>query len=84
MSYANEVRDYCGKHIVEPARARGQKEVVIRAGDVHRAMGFQNRLPLVCSALGARVFEEDYRVRRKSVEGPLNGSNTIFTFTILK
>lgn len=84
MSYADEVRDYCGRHIVEPARARGEKEVVIRAGDVHKAMGYKNRLPLVCSALGAGLFEETYGVRRKSVDGPLNGSNTVFTFTVLK
>lgn len=83
MSYADDVRDYCGRTIVERARARGDEEVVIRAGDIHKAMGFQNRLPLVCAALGAGLFEKTYGVRRKSIDGPLNGSNTVFTFTIL-
>ena len=83
MSYADEVRAYCAKYIVEPARTRGEKEVVIRAGDIHEAMAYKNRLPLVCSALGTAIFEETYRVRRKSVEGPLNGSNTLFRFTVI-
>lgn len=58
MSYADEVRAYCAKHIVEPARSRGETEIAIRSGDVHDAMGYTNRLPLVCSALGTGVFEE--------------------------
>ncbi len=81
MSYADEVRMYCAKNILEPARNRGEKEVAIRAGDVHRDLGYKNRLPLVCSALGAAVFEEQYRVRRLAVEGPLNGANTLFRFS---
>lgn len=83
MSYADEVRGYCARHIIESARARGESEVAICAGDVHKAMGYQSRLPLVCSALGTTLFEETYRVRRKGVEGPLQGSTTVFRFAIL-
>ena len=83
VSYADQVRAYCAEHIIEPARAQGQAQVEIRAGDVHKALGFRNRLPLVCSALGTAVFENQYRLRRISVEGPLNGSNTMFRFAVL-
>ena len=83
MSQADDVRGHCAAHISEPARARGAAEVEKRARDVHRALGYRNRLPLVCSALGASVFEEQYRVQLKSVEGPRNGSNTVFRFTVL-
>lgn len=83
MTHADDVRSYAATHYVEPARARGTKEVSIRAGDIHSALGYRNRYPLVCSALGAAIFENSYRVRRKAVEGPLNGSNTIFVFTVL-
>ena len=83
MSYSDEVRAYCAEHFIQPARARGEIEITIRAGDVHRALDYRNRYPLVCSALGASVFEEQYRVRRKSVEGPLNGANAVFRFTVL-
>lgn len=83
MSYADQVRTHCGENIIRPARAAGRREVEIRAGDVHADLGYKNRLPLVCSALGAAIFEERYRVRRKAVEGPLNGSNTLFRFEVL-
>ena len=58
MTHADRVREYCKAHLIQPARARGDTTVSIRAGDVHAALGFKNRLPLVCSALGATVFEQ--------------------------
>jgi hypothetical protein len=82
-SYSDAVRNYCVQKYIEPARKRGEKQVSIRSGDVHKAMQYQNRFPLVCSALGAAVFEAMSRVRRASVEGPLNGANTVFHFVIL-
>lgn len=82
MSYAEKVRAYCGREIVEPARQKGEAEVAIRAGDVHKDLGYTNRLPLVCSALGSSIFEETYRVQRIAVEGPLNGANTVLRFSV--
>lgn len=83
MSHSDSVREYVGAHFVEPARYRGDTEVTIRSGDVHEALGFKNRLPLVCSALGTQVFEDQYRLKRLSIEGPLNGSSTVFRFKLL-
>ena len=83
MSLADVVRAHCGTKIVEPARAAGRKEIEIRAGNIHGDLGYKNRLPLVCAALGALIFEEKYRVRRTAIEGPLNGSNTVFKFQVL-
>ncbi len=82
MTYADEVRKYCRIHIIDPARARGDTLVRIRAGDVHRALGYKNRLPLVCSAIGTELFEELCGLKRISVDGPLNGANTVFTFRL--
>ncbi len=83
MSHADEVRAHCAKKYIEPARTRGEKLFSVRAGDVHDALGYHNRLPLVCSALGASIFEEQFRLRRAAVEGPLNGANTVFRFELL-
>jgi len=83
MSHADDVRSYCKKIYVEPARNRGQRVVEIRSGDVHVAMAYRNRYPLVCASIGARIFEDMCRVRRIAVEGPLNGANTIFRFELL-
>ncbi len=82
MSYADDVRQYCTSNIVAPARRRGEKQVSIRAGDVHSAMRYANRMPLVCAALGATKFETLAAVERLSLTGPTNGANAIFTFLI--
>lgn len=83
MSLAADVRAFCGQTYVDPARKSGKTVVEIRAGDVHSAMNFTNRYPLVCSAIGALIFEEQYQLRRLAVEGPLNGANTLFRFQLL-
>lgn len=83
MTYADEVREYCKTHFVNPARARGDYSVTIRAGDVHSALNYRNRYPLVCSAIGTATFEESLNLKRISIDGPLNGANTLFTFLLL-
>lgn len=83
VSHSDDVREYCGTHYVDQARGRGERSIAIRAGDVHAAMGYKNRLPLVCAALGAKLFEDQYRVRRTAIEGPTNGSTTTFRFEVL-
>jgi hypothetical protein len=83
MSHADDVRAYCERTYVAPARASGQNNVSIRAGDVHDAMRYRNRLPLVCAALGASLFQDQARVRRLGIDGPMNGANTVFRFEVL-
>jgi hypothetical protein len=83
MSFADDVRQYCKDTYVDPARGRGEKIVTIRSGDVHNALKYKNRYPLVCSAIGSNLFEELCSVKRISVEGPLNGVSTLFTFQLI-
>jgi 5-methylcytosine-specific restriction enzyme B len=82
MSHADDVRAYCKRNYVEVARNKGERTVSIRSGDVHAALGYKNRMPLVCSAIGSNKFEELCKVRRISVKGPVNGANTVFTFEL--
>lgn len=82
MSYADDVRTYCKENIIDRTRARGEKQVTIRAGDIHTVMGYRNRMPLVCAALGSNKFEEIAEVERISLTGPTNGANALFTFRI--
>jgi hypothetical protein len=81
MAISDDVRQYCLKQYVQPARERGDRFVEIRwrAPDP----GLQQSLPLVCSALGSLKFEKLANVERTSIEGPLNGANTVFTFRVL-
>lgn len=82
MTHADRVREYCKAQLIDPARARGQTTVSIRAGDVHSALGFKNRMPLVCSALGTIAFEEVAKVERVGIDGPTNGANAVFRFRL--
>ena len=83
MSFADDVRRYCKDIYVDPARNKGEKTVTIRSGDVHSALNYKNRYPLVCSAIGSNLFEELCSVKRVSVEGPLNGVSTLFKFELI-
>ena len=83
MSLADDVRRYCKETYIDPARSRGEKTAVIRSGDVHSALSYKNRYPLVCSAIGSNLFEELCSIKRISVEGPLNGVSTLFTFELI-
>jgi hypothetical protein len=50
MTQAHRIRQFVLDHFIAPARAGGRSEVVVRAGDVHRATGLANAMPAVCSA----------------------------------
>lgn len=82
MSFADDVREYCRVTYVDAARQKGQRTIIIRSGDVHSSLHYKNRYPLVCSAIGSNRFEKLCSIKRISVEGPLNGVSTIFTFEL--
>jgi hypothetical protein len=80
---ADDIRRFCIENYVEPARLRGEIGVFIRAGDVHRAMRLDNRVPLVCSSLRAGIFSEEANVRCIAIDGPRESTTTIFVFLLL-
>jgi 5-methylcytosine-specific restriction protein B len=82
MNKADAIRQFVNAQFIEPARLAGTKQVTVRAGDVHAAMHLKDRMPAVASALGAKTFETDYRVRCVSRAGPHNGANLTFTFEV--
>ena len=82
LSQADRIRRFVISNYVEPARQRGEKELSVRSGDIHREMGLQNAMPSVCSAIGRARFEQDAGVRLIHREGPANSSTVVFTFEI--
>jgi len=82
MTQANRIRQFTLDHYVAPARAEGRAEIIIRAGDVHQAMGLNNAMPAVCSAIGSSKFDEFAGVTRSALTGPANGANVYFTFSL--
>ena len=83
MTPSDETRKYVKENYIEPARARGDPEVSVRAGDVHQAVGYSNRLPLIVSALGALKFRRYANVELVRTDGPLMSTTTTSTFRIV-
>jgi len=83
MKLADQIRQFALETYVEPARARGDRVVKIRAGDVNDAMGLRSRQPAVAGALGAEKFQEFAQIRLLSREGPHQGANLVFTFELV-
>jgi hypothetical protein len=77
----DRVREYARREYIVPARERGESTVRIIAGEVHRALGLHNRVPLVCSALSSREFLQKNRLRIQSRVGPPSLTSTTVTFT---
>lgn len=50
---ADKIRKYCNETRIIPARAKGEKTVKIRAGDIRNEMFLQNKMPAICGALQA-------------------------------
>lgn len=84
MSQADDIRRFVRLNHIEPARARGDETILVRAGDIHNAMDLSNALPAVCSAIGSDKFLAEAAVSQIAREGPLNSTTTLFTFGIRK
>ena len=76
---ADQVRAFAYNTYVGPLLP-SQYEIHIRAGDVHKAMGFSDRVPLVVAALKAKQFREQYGLDLRAMVGPPVGTNTTFHF----
>lgn len=77
----SKVRRYVRDHYVRPARSerRGMFRVVV--GDIHRALGLKNRVPLVCNALASRKFLDENSLRLLGRTGPPSGQSTTVELT---
>ena len=83
MRQAERIRQFVLAHHIEPARAAGQGELTIRAGEVSRAMGLRGRVPNVCSVLGSKVFLEMAGLRLLDRSGPRQSTTTTFRYAVV-
>jgi 5-methylcytosine-specific restriction protein B len=79
---ADEIRQFVLKNYILPARKRGAKTVTVKAGEVHDQMGFINRLPNVCQALGKEKFQKLANIGKPVRKGPQQGSTTCFIYKL--
>jgi len=78
---SSAVRRYVRDHYVRPAKRAGRSTFRVIAGDVHRALGLKNRVPLVCNALSSRKFLEENSLRLLERTGPPSGQSTTVALT---
>lgn len=82
MKLADRIRKHVIEEIIIPARKAGNRHVVVDSGDVHEAMGLQNRMPAVCGALDAAKFEEEANVVVIERSGPRQSSTVEWVLRI--
>lgn len=82
MSNADTIRAHVLRRHVEPARRDGKPTVAIVAGDIHRELGLEDRVPSVCSALRARKFLDANDLELEDVRGPKSSTTTTFTYRL--
>jgi hypothetical protein len=84
-TYSEQVRAYALVRYIAPARNRREPDVRIVAGEIHRALGFVNRYPLVCDALISRRFLAENRLTLLRREGPPSGqgARVVLTYRFL-
>src|SRR5271169_328827 len=78
---SDAVRRHAYEKYISAARRRREKTVAINVGEVHRALALNNRVPLVCAALGSKKFLTEHGLRIVSKTGPPSGQSTTVTFT---
>jgi hypothetical protein len=78
---SESIRRHAAETYLSEARRRGDPTVSINAGEVHRALGLSNRIPLVCAALGSKKFLREHGLRIVSKTGPASGQSTTVTYT---
>jgi hypothetical protein len=82
MPPSDRVREHVKKKYVNPAKKAGKKSLSIRAGDIHRELGFLRRIPVVCSALRSRKFQKKCNIELAYVDGTNNTTTTTFTYRL--
>jgi len=80
-SDSDAIRRHGYEKYVSVAHRRKQKNLAINVGEVHRALALNNRVPLVCAALGSKKFLTEHGLRIVSKTGTPSGQSTTVTFT---
>ena len=80
---SDAVRQHVVDKYVSPARDHGTKSIRVKSGDIHKQLSLSDRLPQVCSAIDARRFEIEARVRLLDRQGPTVSTSVVWQFELL-
>jgi hypothetical protein len=81
QSASDRVRQHAADTYLRAARRHGDRTFSVNVGAVHKALGLNNRVPLVCAALTSRKFLDQNSLRLISKTGPPSGQSTTVTYT---
>ena len=79
---SDRVREHIKRNYIDPANKEGKKTLTIRAGDIHKELGFSRRIPVVCSALRSRKLSKKCGIELTYIGGPNNSTTTTFTYQL--
>jgi hypothetical protein len=84
MTYSDQAIQYVIDFYVQPAARSGEPLVRVRAGDVHKALRWNNRVPSVCQALSSKRFLEENQLELVEKHGPPSGlgMNMVYTYRL--
>jgi len=75
------VRQHAVELYLRTARRHGDRTFSVNVGAVHKALGLNNRVPLVCAALTSKKFLVQNGLKLISKTGPPSGQSTTVTYT---
>ena len=81
---SERVREHVKRKHIDPAKKAGKASLSIRAGDIHRELGFLRRIPVVCSALRSHKFQKKCDIELAYVDGTNNTTAATFTYRLKK
>jgi len=81
---SDRVRDHVKRKYIDPAKKGGKKTLSLRAGDIHKELGFSRRIPVVCSALRSRKLQKNCNIELTYIGGPNNSITTTYTYKFKK
>jgi len=79
---ADKIRAHVSKAFIEPARRAGATEMHVTAGDVHKDLRLESRMPAVCAAIDAQKFQDQYGVTLNGRSGPKQGATVTWIFSL--
>jgi hypothetical protein len=80
MSLSEQIAKYVVEQYVRPARQAGARMIEVRAGEVHRGLGWKNRVTSVCTTLESQKFQRENNLHLFHTSGPASGRSTTVAF----
>ena len=79
---ADDVRKFARDKYVIPSRSARKETVQINVGEIHKAIGYKSRCPLVATAIGAMKFRNENNLELIRTDGPGQSTTTTYTFRL--